>query len=68
MPTLQLSARLRQNFLGKRLGHASVGDRSLYCIEQRLSLHLGAKETLLLASIKPQKSRLFPKLESFRKD
>jgi len=27
-----------------------------------------AKETLLLASIKPRKSRLFPELESFRKD
>lgn len=35
MPTLQLSGRVRQNFLAKRLGHASVGDRSLYCIEQR---------------------------------
>jgi hypothetical protein len=35
MPTLQLSARVRQNFLAKRLGHESVGDRSLYCIEQR---------------------------------
>ena len=33
---------VRQNFLAKRLGHASVGDRSLYCIEQRLSLHLGS--------------------------
>jgi len=28
----------------------------------------GAKETLLLARIKPRKSRLFPELESFRKD
>jgi len=28
----------------------------------------GAKETLLLASIKPRKSRLFPELKSFRKD
>jgi hypothetical protein len=83
---LQLSARIRQNFLAKRLGHASVGDGSLYCIERRLSLHLGpfrpnsmsiraitceqrgSKETLLLASIKPRKSGLFPELKSFRKD
>jgi hypothetical protein len=36
-----LSAPVRQNFLAKRLGHASVGDGSLYCIERRLSLHLG---------------------------
>jgi hypothetical protein len=28
----------------------------------------GAKETLLLASTKPSKSRLFPELESFPKD
>jgi hypothetical protein len=81
-----LSARVRQNFLAKRLGHASVGDGSLYCIEQRcrytwgpfrpnsMSIRAitfeqrGAKETLLLASIKPRKSRLFPELESFRKD
>jgi hypothetical protein len=28
----------------------------------------GAKETLLLASIKPRKSRLFPELKSFRKE
>jgi len=42
MPTLQVSAPVRQNFLVKRLGHASVGDSSLYCIERRLSLHLGA--------------------------
>src|SRR5438132_1635639 len=36
--------------------------RAITC-EQR-----GAKETLLLASIKPRKSRLFPDLESFRTD
>ncbi len=87
MPTLQLSAPVRQNFLAKRLGHASVGDGSLYCIEVAAVATLGspfrpnsmsiraitceqrgAKETLLLASIKPRKSRLFPELKSFRKD
>jgi hypothetical protein len=40
----------------------SMSIRAITC-EQR-----GAKETLLLASIKPRKSRFFPKLESFRKD
>ena len=39
---LQLSARLRQNFLAKHLGHAAVADGSHYCIERRLSLHLGS--------------------------
>jgi len=39
--TLQSSPSGRQNFLAKRLGHALVDDSSLYCIEQRLSLHSG---------------------------
>jgi hypothetical protein len=42
MPTLQVSAPVSQNFLAKSLGHASVGDGSLYCIERRLSVHLEA--------------------------
>jgi hypothetical protein len=85
MPTLQLSAPVRQNFLARHLVTdqwvtvafiaSSSGCRYTWSLFRPNSMSIaitceqtGAKETLLIASIKPRKSRVFPELESFRKD